>query len=155
MAMLMSNNIFVHTWGKRATKQPPKDYWQQIIPAVKRYHPDFCFIAEVYWGKEQFLLNQGFDFCYDKTFYDDLVKHPLPTLRRHLRHTHNYRNQLLYFIENHDEPRAAFALPGDKERAAAVILSGMPGLRLYHEGQFEGRKVRLPVHLARRPSETD
>ena len=26
-------------------------------------------------------------------------------------------------------------------------------MRLFHEGQFEGRKVRLPVFLGRRPSE--
>ena len=29
----------------------------------------------------------------------------------------------------------------------------LPGLRLFHEGQFEGLKVRLPVFLGRRPDE--
>jgi hypothetical protein len=38
-------------------------------------------------------------------------------------------------------------------RAAAVAASTLPGARLFHEGQFEGRKVRLPVFLGRRPAE--
>ena len=29
----------------------------------------------------------------------------------------------------------------------------MPGAKLFHEGQFEGRKVRLPVFLGRRSAE--
>jgi hypothetical protein len=35
-----------------------------------------------------------------------------------------------------------------------VVASSLPGARLFHEGQFEGRKVRLPVFLGRRPVET-
>jgi hypothetical protein len=38
-------------------------------------------------------------------------------------------------------------------RAAAVAESTLPSARLFHEGQFEGRKVRLPVFLGRRPAE--
>jgi hypothetical protein len=34
-----------------------------------------------------------------------------------------------------------------------VAILTLPGARLLHEGQFEGRKVRLPVFLARRPAE--
>ena len=45
------------------------------------------------------------------------------------------------------------AFPGAKERAAAVVTSTLPGARMFHEGQFEGRKVRLPVFLGRRPAE--
>jgi hypothetical protein len=57
------------------------------------------------------------------------------------------------FLENHDETRAATAFSPAKEQAAAVITSSLPGARLFHEGQFEGRKVRLPVFLGRRPAE--
>ncbi len=28
-----------------------------------------------------------------------------------------------------------------------------PGLRFFHDGEFEGRKKKLPVHLGRRPDE--
>jgi hypothetical protein len=64
-----------------------------------------------------------------------------------------YQAKLLRFIENHDEPRAAAAFPAAKAQAAAVMTATLPGARLFHEGQFEGRKVRPPVFLGRRPAE--
>jgi hypothetical protein len=33
------------------------------------------------------------------------------------------------------------------------MVATLPGARLLHEGEFEGRKVRLPVFLGRRPEE--
>jgi hypothetical protein len=60
---------------------------------------------------------------------------------------------MVRFIENHDEPRAAATFPGGKGRAAAVAVLTLTGAKLLHEGQFEGRKVRLPVFLGRRPAE--
>jgi hypothetical protein len=60
---------------------------------------------------------------------------------------------MIRFIENHDEPRHVTAFQPGKNRAAVVISSTLPGAKLYHEGQFEGRKVKLPVFLRRRPEE--
>src|SRR5262249_5081972 len=62
-----------------------------------------------------------------------------------------YQEKLLRFLENHDEPRAAAMFSPEKERAAAVIATTLPGARLFHDGQMEGRRVRLPVYLSRRP----
>ena len=75
------------------------------------------------------------------------------SVRLHLCADLAYQAKLLRFIENHDEPRAAATFSPAKERAAAVTIATLPGARLFHEGQFEGRKVRLPVFLARRPAE--
>ena len=61
--------------------------------------------------------------------------------------------RLVRFIENHDEPRAAATFAAAKERAAAVAIATLTGARLFYEGQFEGRRVRLPVFLGRRPDE--
>ena len=72
-------------------------------------------------------------------------------VRLHLLADLPYQEGMVRFIENHDEPRAAAAFPDGKGRAAAVAVLTLPGARLLHEGQFEGRKVRLPVFLARRP----
>ena len=44
-------------------------------------------------------------------------------------------------------------LPGDAGRAAAVVIATLPGAVLWHEGQFEGRRVHPPVFLSRRPAE--
>jgi hypothetical protein len=41
----------------------------------------------------------------------------------------------------------------EKERAAAVMMMTIPGAKLLHEGQFEGRKVKAAVALARRQDE--
>jgi hypothetical protein len=38
--------------------------------------------------------------------------------------------------------------------AAATITYLSPGLRLFHEGQFEGRKHRVSMHLSRRAAES-
>ncbi len=65
-----------------------------------------------------------------------------------------YQLRSLRFIENHDEVRAARALSSPAWHcAAAVIVSGVPGMVLYHDGQMEGRTVRTPVQLGRRPEE--
>jgi hypothetical protein len=65
-----------------------------------------------------------------------------------------YQQGLVRFLENHDEPRAASSFSAEKARAAAVLVLTLPGAKLLHEGQFEGRRVRLPVFLSRRPEES-
>jgi hypothetical protein len=153
MAMLMLNDIFARTWGVRAGERPGGDYWTTIIPAIKAARPAFRFLAEAYWDLEWVLQQQGFDHCYDKKLYDRMEHAPADEVRLHLLADLPYQQGMVRFIENHDEPRAAAAFPGDKGRAAAVAILTLPGARLLHEGQFEGRAVRLPVFLGRRPTE--
>jgi hypothetical protein len=153
MAMLLLNTIFGRTWGSRAGQRPETEYWGEVIPAIKRAHPDFRFIAEAYWDLEWELQQRGFDFCYDKRLYDRLEHGNAESVRLHLCADLAYQEKLLRFIENHDEPRAAAAFSPEKERAAAVPMASLPGAKLFHEGQLEGRIVRLPVFLGRRPEE--
>jgi Alpha amylase, catalytic domain len=153
MAMLLLNQIFERTWGSRAGQRSATEYWVDLIPAIKKAHPDFLFIAEAYWDLEWELQQKGFDFCYDKRLYDRLEHDNAESVRLHLCADLAYQEKLLRFIENHDEPRAAAIFSSQKERAAAVTMATLPGARLFHEGQFEGRKVRPPVFLGRRPQE--
>lgn len=153
MAMLMLNDVFARTWGTRAGERPDGDYWTTVIPAIKAARPAFRFLAEAYWDLEWVLQQQGFDHCYDKKLYDRMEHAPAEEVRLHLLADLAYQQRMVRFIENHDEPRAAAAFPGDKGRAAAVVILTLPGARLLHEGQFEGRTVRLPVFLGRRPNE--
>ena len=37
--------------------------------------------------------------------------------------------------------------------AAAFVTATVPGLRFFHDGQLEGRSVRLPIQLIREPQE--
>lgn len=154
MAMLLLNQIFERTWGSRAGKPPATEYWRDLIPDVKKAHSEFLFVAEAYWDLEWELQQQGFDFCYDKRLYDRLNHDGAETIRLHLSADLAYQAKLLRFIENHDERRAAATFSPEKQRAAAVAIATLTGARLFHEGQFEGRKMRLPVFLCRRPAET-
>jgi glycosidase len=153
MAMLLLNTIFERTWGSRAGQRPATEYWADVIPAIKKAHPGFLFIAEAYWDLEWELQQQGFDFCYDKKLYDRLEHANAESIRLHLCADLAYQGKLVRFIENHDEPRAAAVFSQSKERVAAVTMGTLPGARLFHEGQFEGRKTRPPVFLGRRPKE--
>jgi hypothetical protein len=74
-------------------------------------------------------------------------------VREHFHAGMDYQNKLVRFLENHDEPRAASTFTPEVHRAAAVITFLAPGLRFFHEGQFEGRKKRISPHLVRAPEE--
>ncbi|MEW6658061.1 MAG: hypothetical protein AB1424_05340 [Thermodesulfobacteriota bacterium] len=124
-----------------------------MIPPVKAKYPEFLFIAEAYWDREWELQQQGFDYCYDKRLYDRLRQGAADAIKKHLLADLGYQERLVRFLENHDEPRAAAAFADRQARAAAVTCATLPGARLFHEGQFEGRRVRLPVFLNRRPDE--
>jgi hypothetical protein len=154
MAMLVLGPVFERTWGARAGRRPAAEYWVEAISAIKEMHPGFRFMAEAYWDLEWELQQQGFDFCYDKRLYDRLECDSAESVRLHLCAEAAYQEKLVRFVENHDEPRAAAAFPGERLRAAAVAALTLPGARLVHEGQLEGRRARLPVFLGRRPPET-
>ena len=153
MAMLAMNDVFARTWGARVGPPPTTDYWPTVIAAVRAGHPDFVFLAEAYWDLEWSLQQQGFDFCYDKRFYDRLVAAGADEVRSHLQAEIRYQNGLVRFIENHDEPRAADTFGAGRQRTAAVAALTQTGARLVHDGQLQGRRVRLPVFLGRFPVE--
>jgi hypothetical protein len=60
---------------------------------------------------------------------------------------------MAHFLENHDEQRIASKLSPPEHAAAAIISYLAPGMRFFHNGQREGRRVRVPVHLRRGPLE--
>jgi len=153
MAMLMTTAVFSQTWGERAGPPPEEEYWREVIPAVRQRHPDFCFIAEVYWEMEWEMQQQGFDFCYDKRLYDRLIHETAADVRGHLSADIAYQERLVRFIENHDEPRAATMFRAGRALVAAIAAYTLPGAKLFHQGQFEGYKTHIPVFLTRRPDE--
>src|SRR5262245_44784963 len=75
MAMLLLNEVFAKTWEKfpGAADVIQTEFWSEAIQAVKKAHPDFLFLGEVYWDLEARLQSLGFDYTYDKRLYDDLV----------------------------------------------------------------------------------
>ena len=75
-------------------------------------------------------------------------------VREHFHAGLDYQDKLARFLENHDEPRAAAAFPpGGPPRPRRSSPSCRPGMRFFHQGQFEGRKKRISPHLGRGPDE--
>jgi len=154
MAMLVMNDIFQKTWEGKAGSKPAQDFWSTVIPAVRKLYPDFIFIAESYWDTEAALIDQGFDFCYDKKYYD-FLKEGVEKSEQHLLAMAPYQQKLLRFLENHDEPRAAGLFSAEQQKALALASLTLPGAKLFHDGQLGGRKVKVPVFLSRRQEETE
>jgi hypothetical protein len=148
MAMLVLPEVFERAWGIRA-----ESFWPQAIESVRRGHPQFRFMAEVYWDLEWTMQQQGFDYAYDKRLYDRLRDGHARPVREHLRAGLDYQDKLARFLENHDEPRAAAAFSPEVHEAAAVVTFLSPGLRFFHQGQLQGRKKRISPHLVRGPRE--
>jgi hypothetical protein len=148
MAMLLLPEVFQRTWGIAC--QP---FWPEATRRVRENHPEFCFVAEVYWDLEWTLQQQGFDYTYDKRLYDRLREQQAAPVRAHLLAGLDYQARLARFLENHDEPRAAATFPDGVHQAAAAIAFLTPGLRFLHDGQLEGRTKRISPHLVRRPVE--
>ncbi len=148
MAMLVLPDVFERTWGQRAPL-----FWPTATQRVRQKVPGFCFMAEVYWDLEWTMQQQGFDYAYDKRLYDRLREHHTRPVREHFLAGLDYQNKLARFLENHDEPRAAATFSPEVHQAAAVITFLSPGLRFFHQGQFEGRKKRISPHLGRAPIE--
>ncbi|NWG75436.1 MAG: alpha-amylase [Rubrivivax sp.] len=149
MAMLLLPEVFERTWGRR-----PEPFWPRAAKNIRDQHPDFCFMAEVYWDLEWTLQQQGFDYTYDKRLYDRLREGHARPVREHLHADLAYQTRLARFLENHDEPRASASFGPQVHPAAAVITYFIPGLRFFHQGQFEGRKKRISPHLVRAPEES-
>src|SRR5262249_41872062 len=53
----------------------------------------------------------------------------------------------------HDEPRIASILSLPEQRAAALLILSLPGMRFLHDGQLSGARLKLPVQLGRRSAE--
>jgi len=148
MAMLVLPDVFERTWGRRASL-----FWPDTTTCVRERTPGFCFMAEVYWDLEWTMQQQGFDYAYDKRLYDRLRDGHARPVREHLLADPHYQDRLARFMENHDEPRAAATFGPRMHEAAAIVTYLSPGLRFFHQGQFEGRTKRISPHLVRAPIE--
>jgi hypothetical protein len=155
MAMLALSSVFARVWKGflKGWRRPKAEFWSQAIEQVKQRRQDFLFLAEAYWGMERELQGLGFDFTYDKALYDRLRLAGSADIRSHLAADGLYLERSAHFIENHDEPRAVTAFGRERSMAAALIMATVPGLRMFHDGQCQGRRIRLLVQLVREPKE--
>lgn len=113
----------------------PVEFWRWVIAKVKEKYPECIFIAEVYNPSEyrNFLVNGRFDYLYDKVgLYDTLRNimtrnHPARHITDVWQSLGGIQDQMLNFLENHDEQRIASGFfSGDGMSAIpALIVSAM------------------------------
>lgn len=150
MAILVLRDCFRQLWyplvpDSSFDQMMPGEFWDEAIAEVKKVNPDFKFIAEAYWDKEEQLRGLGFDLCYEKRLYDGLAARDLGCILERLKRGSDSLSASLHFIENHDEPRAASVFGNSENLAALALILSIPGSVLIHEGQMEGKRERLPV----------
>ncbi|HKI77496.1 MAG TPA: alpha-amylase family glycosyl hydrolase [Ignavibacteriaceae bacterium] len=157
MAMLPLNNVFSNNWVgvlKKFNIQKPKaEFWSEAIKTIKKRSPEFIFLAEAYWDLEWDLQKIGFDFTYDKRFTDRLAANDIEGVKLHLDADMDYQLKSARFLENHDEQRAVIKFGERRSLTSAILMSTIPGMKLYFDGQFEGKKIKLPVQMGKEPVE--
>jgi hypothetical protein len=148
MAMLVLNEVFGRTWGHLLAdrKRPEREFWSDAIAALR---PDFIWMAEVYWDMEAELQGLGFTYTYDKRLYDRLKAGNVWDIRGHLSADLGYQSHMARFLENHDEPRSLATFGRDRVPVLAALIATLPGLRFFHQGQFVGKEIHLPMPLNR------
>lgn len=133
MAMLILKRIQQQIWGTTVFsqgkfKEPENEFWQEAIPVINQAYPDFIFIAEVDWGLENEVLSAGFDYVYDKAFYDALKEINIPKVKSIFSPAYTLKDKGLRFIEEHD-------LGKEKSKAAGLILGLTAGPQI-HLGSY-------------------
>lgn len=153
VAMLVMRDIFNTTWGNLCGPMQ-EEFWPNAIHEVRQQRPGFLFLGECYWNREWELQQMGFDYTYDKRFYDLLGSSPVNVqgFLGHLMADWEFQKRLCRFIENHDEIRAAERF-GLNHAAAALVLLCSPGMHLIHQGEMLGLKKKVPVQLVRKTRE--
>ena len=146
MAMLMLSKVHRDTWWEFIGGTLPKEeFWREALTAVHEKHPEFIFIAEVYWGLEWDIQELGFDYTYDKVLYDRLRFSNPENIKGHLGAEHLFQMRSIRFTANHDEEESLKAFGKEKSLAASTIIATLPGARMFHLFQLLGRPARMPI----------
>ncbi len=129
----------------------PVEFWQWLIPLVKKEFPGLLFIAESYNPQAySSYLDAGFDYLYDKEGFYDTVRRVIQgesakQLTGVWQSQEGLEDAMLRFMENHDEERiashhfAGLAEAGIPAMAVAATMNKGP-LMLYF-GQETGEKA--------------
>ncbi|MGC2720573.1 MAG: alpha-amylase family glycosyl hydrolase, partial [Candidatus Acidiferrales bacterium] len=145
MAMLQLTEVFGRTWGwlLRGAPAPATEFWSEARAAV----PELTLLAEAYWGTEAKLFDLGFSFAYDKVLYDEVRNMNAGAVHERITSMPGRQGDFARFLENHDEQRRAAAFPNDRLEADGTLMGTLPGMRFYHQGELEGRRISLPITL--------
>ncbi len=150
MAMLTLNKVHRDTWWEFIGGNLPKEeFWSVALERVHEKHPEFTFIAEVYWGLEWEIQEMGFDYTYDKVLYDRLRFSTPENIKGHLGAEHLFQMRSIRFTANHDEEESLKAFGREKSLAATTLIATLPGARMIHLFQMMGRPARVPIQYVK------
>ena len=145
----------------------PAAFWAWATEKVKYRYPDIIFIGEVYDPNQyRRYINSGFDYLYDKVGMYDTMRAAIcgygaaRNITYAWQSTNDIKDNMLYFLENHDEQRIASdffagsarkAIPG---LVASVLMQSNPfmlyageeyGEKGMDEEGFSGRDGRTTI----------
>jgi hypothetical protein len=171
MAHDILNDLIAKAWADKLSDsrlskkyyRPSSEFWGDAIVSVQGSFPDVKFVAEAYnYGvtnpPELSLLRQlGFSFVYEKTILDNLIaysqgKGSISNLNSYISgSSSDYFSKAVFFVENHDDNRAAGAVLGSLPSAevGAILTATLPGMRLFFHGEFQGLTHKMDCHLRR------
>jgi glycosidase len=156
MAMLLLIEIFNTNWfvflNNFGFTFPNIEPWEYLISEVKKTKPDFILLAECYWNTQDILLKLGFNYVYNKDWYD-LLTHNSSTdnmLNFIKKYPLDSRGQNIIFLENHDEKRAKTLFPNDDDYHFFLnVTKNSDFSYLENWGQKERFELNFPVQLKR------
>ncbi len=114
----------------------PVEFWEWVIPHIKKEYPDILFIAEIYNPAEyrNYLFKGQFDYLYDKVGLYDTLRNitcgyeSATAITRCWQSLGGIEKKMLNFMENHDEQRIAsdfFAGNGYRGIPAMIVSACM------------------------------
>jgi len=112
----------------------PVEFWGWAVSQVKVKYPDIIFIAEVYNPAEyrNYISNGKFDYLYDKVGLYDMLRNvtsrnfPVREITNSWQSLGGIENQMLNFLENHDEQRIGsgfFSGNGSSAQPAMIVAA--------------------------------
>lgn len=129
----------------------PVEFWEWLLPKIKKEYPQVIFIAECYKPEcYHAYLHAGFDYLYDKVGMYDYLRGvtsknwPVEGITKVWQQTDDIRHRMLYFLENHDEQRIASGFYCGRGACAepAMIVAATLGTNpvMIYAGQELGEK---------------
>lgn len=109
----------------------PVEFWGWVIPRVKKENPSLIFIAEVYQPSRywDYIHNGRFDLLYDKEGMYNTLRAviqgyaPASDITRCWQSVNDFSNNMLHFLENHDEQRiASIFFAGNPRKAFPAMM---------------------------------
>jgi len=108
----------------------PVEFWEWVIPQIKKVNPELIFIAEIYNQAQyrNYIEKGKFDYLYDKVLLYDMLRLltsgkrstvQIDSIQQELK---GVTDHMLHFMENHDEPRIASRFFADSP------WRGLPGM---------------------------